>query len=107
VQSRREPDGVGLGVFEPDGTAQVHKRPIAAYQDAEFAREAREVSSSTFLAHVRYASTGDHASICRSTVCPRQGANLRSHVAAGRAPASTPRLPPENAREVSITSDKH
>jgi glutamine amidotransferase len=36
----------------------VHKRPIAAYQDAEFAREAREVSSSTFLAHVRYASTG-------------------------------------------------
>jgi len=58
VQSRREPDGVGLGFFEPDGTAVVHKRPIAAYQDAEFAREAREVSSSTFLAHVRYASTG-------------------------------------------------
>jgi predicted glutamine amidotransferase len=58
VQSRREPDGVGLGVFEADGTALVHKRPIAAYQDAEFAREAREVSSSTFLAHVRYASTG-------------------------------------------------
>jgi predicted glutamine amidotransferase len=58
VQSRREPDGVGLGVFEADGTAQVHKRPIAAYEDAEFAREAREVSSSTFLAHVRYASTG-------------------------------------------------
>jgi len=58
VQSRREPDGVGLGVFEPDGTALVHKRPIAAFQDAEFAREAREVSGSTFLAHVRYASTG-------------------------------------------------
>jgi predicted glutamine amidotransferase len=59
VQSRREPDGVGLGVFDPDGTAEVHKRAIAAYQDTEFAREAREVSSSTFLAHVRYASTGD------------------------------------------------
>jgi len=58
VQSRREPDGVGLGVFEPDGTALVHKRPVAAYQDAEFAREAREVSGTTFLAHVRYASTG-------------------------------------------------
>jgi hypothetical protein len=27
VQSRREPDGVGLGVFEPDGTALV--RPLA------------------------------------------------------------------------------
>lgn len=58
VQSRREPDGVGLGLFEPDGTALVHKRPIAAYRDAEFAREARAVSSSTFLAHIRYASTG-------------------------------------------------
>lgn len=58
VQSRREPDGVGLGVFGPDGAAQVHKRPIAAYQDAEFAREARQVHSGTFLAHVRYASTG-------------------------------------------------
>jgi glutamine amidotransferase len=58
VQSRREPDGVGLGVFEPDGTALVHKRPVAAYQDTEFAREAREVSGTTFLAHVRYASTG-------------------------------------------------
>jgi hypothetical protein len=56
VQSRREPDGVGLGVFELDGTAVVHKRPIAAHQDAEFAREAREVSSSIFLAHVRYAT---------------------------------------------------
>lgn len=58
VQSRRQPDGVGLGVFKADGTALLHKRLIAAYTDAEFAREAREVSSSTFLAHVRYASTG-------------------------------------------------
>jgi len=58
VQSRHEPDGVGLGVFEPDGAPVVHKRPIAAYQDTEFAREAREVSSTTFLAHIRYASTG-------------------------------------------------
>lgn len=58
VQSRREPDGVGLGVFAPDGTPIVHKRPIAANRDEEFAREAREVTSTTFLAHVRYASTG-------------------------------------------------
>ncbi len=58
VQSRREPDGVGLGVFQPDGSVLLHKRPIAAYEDTEFAREAREVSGSTFLAHVRYASTG-------------------------------------------------
>jgi len=58
VQSRQEPDGVGLGVFAPDGTPQVHKRPLAAYQDAEFARETREVQAATFLAHVRFASTG-------------------------------------------------
>lgn len=58
VQSRREPDGVGLGVFQPDGSVLLHKRPIAAYEDTEFAREAREVSGSTFVAHVRYASTG-------------------------------------------------
>ncbi|WP_433221191.1 class II glutamine amidotransferase [Dactylosporangium sp. CS-047395] len=58
VQSRREPDGVGLGVFAPDGSAVVHKRPVAAYADAEFAREAKEEASGTFLAHIRYASTG-------------------------------------------------
>ena len=53
VQSHREPDGIGLGTFQPDGSALVHKRPIAAFQDAEFGREARNVTSSTFLAHVR------------------------------------------------------
>ena len=58
VQSRREPDGVGLGVFDPDGTPEVHKRPVAAYEDAEFAREARQVASTTFIAHIRFASTG-------------------------------------------------
>jgi predicted glutamine amidotransferase len=57
-QSRREPDGVGLGAFGPDGTPVVHKRPIAAYQDREFAEQARLLASTTFVAHVRYASTG-------------------------------------------------
>src|SRR5947209_16894038 len=58
VQSRREPDGYGLGLFDADGTPEVHKRPVAAYEDHEFAREARELTGATFLAHVRYASTG-------------------------------------------------
>ncbi len=58
AQSHREPDGTGLGWFDERGAAQVRKQPIAAYGDAEFAREAREVSSSTFVAHVRFASTG-------------------------------------------------
>ena len=57
-QSRREPDGTGLGWFAQDGTPRVDKQPIAAYQDQAFAREARELRSRTFLAHIRYASTG-------------------------------------------------
>jgi len=57
VQSHREPDGTGLGVFE-DGRAVVMKQPLAAYADRAFAQEARTVRSTTFVAHVRYASTG-------------------------------------------------
>ncbi|MDO0924363.1 class II glutamine amidotransferase [Streptomyces sp. TG1A-8] len=58
AQSRREPDGTGLGYFTADGTPEVHKAPIAAFEDRDFAREARQVLSATFLAHIRYASTG-------------------------------------------------
>ena len=57
-QSRREPDGTGLGTFDPDGKPIVSKQPLAAYEDQEFARVAREVTSRTFIAHVRYATTG-------------------------------------------------
>jgi predicted glutamine amidotransferase len=57
-QSRREPDGTGLGVFDEQGHPAVHKAPLAAYEDQEFACLAREVCSRTFVAHVRYASTG-------------------------------------------------
>ncbi|MFI1168842.1 class II glutamine amidotransferase [Streptomyces sp. NPDC020801] len=57
-QSHRDPDGTGLGFFGADGSARVHKAPIAAYQDRAFAQEARQVESATFVAHIRYASTG-------------------------------------------------
>ncbi|WP_067563994.1 class II glutamine amidotransferase [Nocardia acidivorans] len=57
-QSHREPDGVGLGTFTAAGNPLVEKQPIAAYADADFAREARARESATFIAHVRYASTG-------------------------------------------------
>lgn len=57
AQSHREPDGTGLGFFA-NGQAQVVKQPIAAYRDQAFAREARTVASTTFVAHVRFASTG-------------------------------------------------
>src|SRR5262249_6774146 len=58
VQSRREPDGVGLGIFDNNSRPQIHKAPDAAYLDAEFAAEARELYAATFIAHIRYASTG-------------------------------------------------
>lgn len=57
-QSRREPDGTGIGAFTADGSPQIAKQPLAAYEDQQFAREARSVISRTFVAHVRYASTG-------------------------------------------------
>jgi predicted glutamine amidotransferase len=57
-QSHREPDGTGLGWFDDRGAPHVSKQPLAAYEDRRFAREAREVRSRTFVAHVRFASTG-------------------------------------------------
>ena len=58
VQSHREPDGTGLGTFSETGRPIVDKQPLAAYADRAFAREARELHSRTFIAHIRYASTG-------------------------------------------------
>ena len=57
-QSRRNPDGYGIGTFDQHGSPRVHKRPAAAYEDEVFARKAREEESPTFVAHVRYASEG-------------------------------------------------
>ena len=57
-QSRRNPDGTGLGVFVEDGRPQVYKQPMAAWEDASFATEAHELTGTTFVAHVRYATTG-------------------------------------------------
>ncbi|KOV97370.1 glutamine amidotransferase [Streptomyces sp. NRRL B-3648] len=57
-QSHRDPDGTGLGHFTAQGAPRIDKAPIAAYRDRAFAEEAREVESATFIAHVRFASTG-------------------------------------------------
>src|SRR5581483_3607231 len=57
-QSHREPDGTGLGFFDSRGHPHIDKQPCAAFADRAFAREAREVRATTFLAHIRYASTG-------------------------------------------------
>jgi predicted glutamine amidotransferase len=77
AQSHREPDGTGLGWFDADGAPHVSKQAHAAYSDRRFAREAREVRSSTFLAHVRFASTG--ALELRNTHPFRQQGRLFAH----------------------------
>ena len=51
-QSRREPDGTGLGWFDDDRRAWVAKQPLAAYEDLLFAHEARERESRVFIAHI-------------------------------------------------------
>ncbi len=59
VQSRRNHDGTGLGFFDPDGRPVLDKEPVAAFDAAAFAREARHVSSTTFISHIRFATTGE------------------------------------------------
>ena len=57
-QSYRNPDGTGLAHYvgrEP----MVDKHPIAAYENREFATEARHVRSHLFVAHVRHATRGE------------------------------------------------
>jgi predicted glutamine amidotransferase len=56
-QSRKNPDGTGLGVFEADGKPVVYKDPLAAWQDSQFATEAHDLTGTTFIAHVRYSSS--------------------------------------------------
>lgn len=58
AQSHAQPDGTGLGWFDDDGIPWVDKAAIAAWEDATFALEAREIYAANFLAHVRFASTG-------------------------------------------------
>jgi predicted glutamine amidotransferase len=58
AQSHREPDGTGIGWFDEHDAPHVSKQAIAAYEDARFAARAHELTSKTFIAHVRFASTG-------------------------------------------------
>jgi predicted glutamine amidotransferase len=76
-QSRREPDGTGLGYYDQSGRPVVDKQPIAAFEDRAFAREARKVHSRTFVAHVRFASTG--ASELQNTHPFEQRGRLLAH----------------------------
>ena len=59
VQSHRNVDGSGIGFFDSGGTPVVDKQPEPAFADPEFAREAKQARSVTFVAHVRYATAGN------------------------------------------------
>jgi predicted glutamine amidotransferase len=77
AQSHRNPDGAGVGTFGPGGSPEVSKQPIAAWEDADFATAARQMRGTTFVAHVRYASTGQHTLV--NTHPFEQDARLFAH----------------------------
>jgi predicted glutamine amidotransferase len=58
AQSRRNVDGSGIGFFDPAGQPVVEKQPEPAFSDQAFTHEARQASSSAFVAHVRWATAG-------------------------------------------------
>ena len=58
VQSHRNTDGAGIGFFDPAGEPVLDKQPEAAFGDEEFTHEARQATSSAFVAHVRFATAG-------------------------------------------------
>jgi predicted glutamine amidotransferase len=58
VQSHRNADGSGIGLFDPAGAPVLDKQPEPAFRGEEFIREARQAESAAFVAHVRWATTG-------------------------------------------------
>jgi predicted glutamine amidotransferase len=58
VQSHRNVDGSGIGFFDPPGAPVLDKQPEPAFADPEFRYAAKHARSVTFVAHVRYATTG-------------------------------------------------
>ena len=57
--SESQPDGVGLGTFESDGSPSLWRKPVAAARSQTFIAGAHDVRSRTFLAHVRHATAGE------------------------------------------------
>lgn len=58
-QSHRNPDGYGLATFGGDGELDLVRAPVRAADDEDFAAAARATRAAIYLAHVRYASTGE------------------------------------------------
>ena len=60
AQSRKEPDGYGIGSFDKEGQPHVIRRAKAAYEDRAFPQEAHELRSRHFVAHIRFATNGEN-----------------------------------------------
>jgi len=58
AQSHRNVDGSGIGFFDPAGHPVLDKQPEPAFSDEEFIRAAKHAESTTFVAHVRWATAG-------------------------------------------------
>jgi predicted glutamine amidotransferase len=58
AESRRNPDGCGIGYFDAAGAPVVDKQPEPGFADREFTLAAKQATAATFVAHVRWASTG-------------------------------------------------
>ncbi len=55
-QSQSQPDGVGLGTFQADGTPSIYRKPVPANRSETFIASAHQVRSRTFLSHIRHAT---------------------------------------------------
>src|SRR5260370_29424169 len=58
VQSHRNVDGSGIGFFDAAGTPILDKQPEPAFSDEKFIPAAKQAESTTFAAHVRWATAG-------------------------------------------------
>jgi predicted glutamine amidotransferase len=59
TQSHRNPDGAGIGVFDPDGTPRIESSRLRRGITPP-SPQPRTLTSKTFVAHVRHATTGAH-----------------------------------------------
>jgi predicted glutamine amidotransferase len=103
-QSRSEPDGYGIGYFDPHGAPHAIRRAKAAYEDAAFTQQAHELRSRLFVAHIRFATTG--ANLERNTHPFIQEGRLFAHngVVQGLDELEA-RLRPEHRAEVEGDTD--
>jgi glutamine amidotransferase len=58
LESKRNPDGTGIGWFDVDGQPHLAKQPLSAWNDPDFTAEAKDVSACTLITHIRAATAG-------------------------------------------------